>query len=105
MEKKIRLGRIITLGLLGVSMLAALAIPSAMAKNANAANTNGQTVNQPARGEGRGDKMPPLDLKDATVTVTYLDNGTKETFVSQDKSVIAQMKQFKPMLGIRLFPS
>lgn len=105
MEKhKIKIGRIITLSLVGTSLLAMLAGPSAMAQTNGTATATGLTTKQqPARGEGRGERMPPrdemkqdmkLDLKDVTITVAYLDNGIKETFVSTTQSVIAQMKKF-----------
>ena len=101
MEKnKMKIGKILTLSLVGAGLLAMLAVPSALAQTAGNTNANGLTnKQQPPRGEGLGERMPPLDMKDVTVTVTYLDNGIKETFVSTSQSVIAQMKQFVTRLN------
>jgi hypothetical protein len=99
MENKIKSGRFITLGLLGTSMLVMLAVPSALAQTSNAVTTGQTTKQQQMRVENRDEKKPPLDLKDVTITVTYLDNGIKETFVSKTASVIAQMKQFVTRLN------
>jgi len=94
MEKnKIKIGKIITLGVAGAGLLAMLVGPSALAQtNGTATSTALTTRQQPARGEGRGERMPPIDFRNATVTVAYLNNGTTETFVSTDAAVIAQMK-------------
>jgi hypothetical protein len=56
-------------------------------KSANQGNQNG------VRKPGNDKPLFDFNMKSVTVTIQYLDNGIKETFVSTDQSVIAQMKQ------------
>lgn len=49
---------------------------------------------RPPEGQKNPGGIKPFNPGDAVITVEYLNNGIKETFVSKTASVIAQMKQF-----------